>query len=141
VQADVADRIVAMVEGAARALVLGDPRAPATHVGPVIDAQAKEKLERWIAHMQSLGRVRFRWDETGAMPAAGTYVPPAIIDLPRARDLTEEVFGPILHVVHWRADALDALIDDIAGNGYGLTLGIHSRIDATVEHIVARLPH
>jgi RHH-type proline utilization regulon transcriptional repressor/proline dehydrogenase/delta 1-pyrroline-5-carboxylate dehydrogenase len=66
-------------------------------------------------------------------------VPPAIIMLDRARDLQDEVFGPILHVVRWRADELDQLIDDIAGNGYGLTLGIHSRIDARVEHIAARL--
>ncbi|HZN31740.1 MAG TPA: aldehyde dehydrogenase family protein, partial [Xanthobacteraceae bacterium] len=85
--------------------------------------------------------VRFRWDADRALPPAGSYVPPAIIALDRARDLKEEVFGPILHVVRWRADALDALIDDIAANQYGLTLGIHSRIDATVEHVVARLAH
>ena len=60
-------------------------------------------------------------------------MPPAIIELDRASDLQEEVFGPVLHVVRWRADELDALLDDIAGNGYGLTLGIHSRIDATVR--------
>jgi RHH-type proline utilization regulon transcriptional repressor/proline dehydrogenase/delta 1-pyrroline-5-carboxylate dehydrogenase len=138
-QEDVADRVMAMIEGAARELELGDPRDPATHVGPVIDAEAKERLDRWIAGRQA--RVRFRWDRHHAMPASGTYVPPAIIALDRVRDLTEEVFGPILHVVRWRADALDALLDDIAGNNYGLTLGIHSRIDATVEHIVARLAH
>ena len=84
-------------------------------------------------------RVRFRWDTFKSLPAAGTYVPPAIVELDRARDLREEVFGPILHVVRWRSDELDALLDDIAGNGYGLTLGIHTRIDATVDHIVARL--
>ena len=83
--------------------------------------------------------MRFRWDGTQPLPASGTYVPPAIVALDRARDLKEEVFGPVLHVVRWRADELDRLLDDIAGNGYGLTLGIHSRIDATVEHIVARL--
>jgi RHH-type proline utilization regulon transcriptional repressor/proline dehydrogenase/delta 1-pyrroline-5-carboxylate dehydrogenase len=66
-------------------------------------------------------------------------VPPTVVQLDRVRDLTQEVFGPILHVVRWRADALDALLEDIAGNGYGLTLGIHSRIDATVDHIAARL--
>jgi RHH-type proline utilization regulon transcriptional repressor/proline dehydrogenase/delta 1-pyrroline-5-carboxylate dehydrogenase len=59
--------------------------------------------------------------------------------LDRARDLKKEVFGPILHVVQWRADELDALLDDIAASGYGLTLGIHSRIDATVDRIIARL--
>ena len=141
VQEDVADHVVGMIAGAARELKLGDPRDPATHVGPVIDAEAKDKLDRWIAGMDAQGRVRFRWDADRALPPAGSYVPPAIIALDRARDLKEEVFGPILHVVRWRADALDALIDDIAANQYGLTLGIHSRIDATVEHVVARLAH
>ncbi|HEY6601628.1 MAG TPA: aldehyde dehydrogenase family protein, partial [Xanthobacteraceae bacterium] len=75
------------------------------------------------------------------LPQRGTYVPPAIIMLERARDLRQEVFGPILHVVRWRAGELDALLDEIAANGYALTLGIHSRIDATVDHIVGRLPH
>jgi RHH-type proline utilization regulon transcriptional repressor/proline dehydrogenase/delta 1-pyrroline-5-carboxylate dehydrogenase len=68
-------------------------------------------------------------------------VPPTIIALDRASELREEVFGPILHVVRWRADALDALLDDIAGNGTALTLGIQSRIDATAEQIAARLTH
>ena len=141
VQEDVADHVIGMIAGAARELKLGDPRDPATHVGPVIDAEAKDKLDRWIAGMEAQGRVRFRWDADRALPAAGSYVPPAIIALDRARDLQEEVFGPILHVVRWRANSLDALIDDIAANQYGLTLGIHSRIDATVEHVVARLAH
>jgi RHH-type proline utilization regulon transcriptional repressor/proline dehydrogenase/delta 1-pyrroline-5-carboxylate dehydrogenase len=137
VQADVADRMLDMIAGAARELKLGDPREISTHVGPVIDAEAKDKLDRWIAAHKA--RVRFRWDDFGALPTAGTWVPPVIIALDRARDLTEEVFGPVLHVVRWRADALDALLDEIAGNGTGLTLGIHSRIDATVAHIAARL--
>jgi RHH-type proline utilization regulon transcriptional repressor/proline dehydrogenase/delta 1-pyrroline-5-carboxylate dehydrogenase len=139
VQEDVAEHIVEMIAGAARQLKLGDPRDPSTHVGPVIDAEAKGRLDRWIAEMQRAGRVRFRWDHANKMPPAGTYVPPAIIELDRAGDLKEEVFGPILHVVRWRADALDALLDEIAANGYGLTLGVHSRIDATVEDVVARL--
>jgi RHH-type proline utilization regulon transcriptional repressor/proline dehydrogenase/delta 1-pyrroline-5-carboxylate dehydrogenase len=69
----------------------------------------------------------------------GTFVPPTVIALERARDLTEEVFGPVLHVVRWRAAEFDGLLDDIAANGYGLTLGIHSRIDETAARIVARL--
>jgi RHH-type proline utilization regulon transcriptional repressor/proline dehydrogenase/delta 1-pyrroline-5-carboxylate dehydrogenase len=128
-----------MIAGAARELRLGDPRDVSTHVGPVIDAEAKDRLDRWIAAMDSQGRVRFRWDRFRPLPAAGTFVPPAIITLDHARDLQEEVFGPILHVVRWRADELDGLLDDIAGNGYGLTLGIHSRIDARVGQIAARL--
>jgi len=139
VQEDVAERVVDMIAGAARELALGDPRAIATHVGPVIDGEAKQKLDRWIARMEDEGRVRFRWDRFKPLPAVGTYVPPTIAMLDRARDLTEEVFGPILHVVRWRADALPALLDGIAANGYALTLGIHSRIDARVAQIVARL--
>ncbi|TMJ24937.1 MAG: L-glutamate gamma-semialdehyde dehydrogenase, partial [Alphaproteobacteria bacterium] len=141
VQEDVADRLIEMVAGAARELALGDPRDPATHVGPVIDAEAKANLDRWIAAREREHRVLFRWDAFKPLPATGTYVSPAIVTLDRASDLKEEVFGPILHVVRWRAEELDRLLDDIALSGYGLTLGIHSRIDATVEHIAARLAH
>src|SRR5215510_3629974 len=137
VQEDVADRVVAMIEGAARELKLGDPRDPATHVGPVIDAEAKQRLDGWIA--ANAPRVRFRWDRGRPLPQPGTYAPPTIIALTRAADLKEEVFGPILHVARFKADALASLLDDIAGTGYGLTLGVHSRIDTTVEQVVARL--
>jgi RHH-type proline utilization regulon transcriptional repressor/proline dehydrogenase/delta 1-pyrroline-5-carboxylate dehydrogenase len=136
VQEDVADRVIAMIAGAARELALGDPPDPATHVGPVIDDEAKQKLDRWIA--DHAGRVIFRWDQGRPLPA-GRFVPPTMIALDRASDLQEEVFGPVLHVVRWRADGLDALLDDIAGNGTGLTLGIHSRIDAMADKIAVRL--
>jgi RHH-type proline utilization regulon transcriptional repressor/proline dehydrogenase/delta 1-pyrroline-5-carboxylate dehydrogenase len=137
-QDDVAGPVLTMVMGAARELQIGDPRDPATQVGPVIDAEAKDRLERWIAAMDGRGRLRFRL-ETEALPLKGTYVAPAIVELNSARDLKEEVFGPVLHVVRWRAGALDALLDDIDSNGYALTLGIHSRIESTVEHIAVRL--
>jgi RHH-type proline utilization regulon transcriptional repressor/proline dehydrogenase/delta 1-pyrroline-5-carboxylate dehydrogenase len=139
VQDDVAERILAMIEGAARELKLGDPRDPSTHVGPVIDQEARNRLEGWIANPPAQARLRFRWD--GALPAPGTYLAPAIIELKRATDLKEEVFGPILHVVRWRAGELDGLLDEIARNRTGLTLGIHSRIDKAVSHIAARLCH
>jgi RHH-type proline utilization regulon transcriptional repressor/proline dehydrogenase/delta 1-pyrroline-5-carboxylate dehydrogenase len=139
IQEDVAEPIIEMIAGAARELNLGDPREPSTHVGPVIDAEAKDKLDRWIAQHERLGRVRFRWDHFKPLPATGTYVPPTIIALEHVRDLPEEVFGPILHVVRWRAGELDRLLEEIAGNGYGLTLSVHSRIDATAAHIVERL--
>jgi RHH-type transcriptional regulator, proline utilization regulon repressor / proline dehydrogenase / delta 1-pyrroline-5-carboxylate dehydrogenase len=133
--------VLDMVIGAARELQVGDPREPSTHVGPVIDADAKAKLDDWVAAMERKGRVRFRWDRERALPGRGTYVAPTVIALDRAADLEEEVFGPVLHVVRWRAEELDALLDDIAHNGTALTLGIHSRIDLTVERIAARLPH
>jgi RHH-type proline utilization regulon transcriptional repressor/proline dehydrogenase/delta 1-pyrroline-5-carboxylate dehydrogenase len=128
-----------MVAGAARELKLGDPRDPATHVGPVIDAEAKDKLDRWIAGMDSRGAVVFRLDAD--QPKGGTYVAPAIVELDSARELKEEVFGPVLHVMRWRADELDQLLDDIAANGTALTLGIQSRIASTAARIAARLPH
>jgi RHH-type proline utilization regulon transcriptional repressor/proline dehydrogenase/delta 1-pyrroline-5-carboxylate dehydrogenase len=139
VQEDVADRILDMVAGAARELKLGDPRDPATHVGPVIDSDAKDKLDRWIASMETRGAVLFRLQ--GAPLAGGTYVAPAIVELDSARELKEEVFGPVLHVVRWRAGEIDGLLDDIAANGTALTLGIHSRIGAVVARIAGRLPH
>jgi RHH-type proline utilization regulon transcriptional repressor/proline dehydrogenase/delta 1-pyrroline-5-carboxylate dehydrogenase len=138
-QDDVAERVLDMLIGAARELKVGDPRELSTHVGPVIDAEARLKLDRWIAEKEGVGAVRFRSDRDTPIPSAGTYVGPTVIELDRARDLKEEVFGPVLHVVRWRADELDALLDDIAGNGTALTLGIHSRIDATAERIAARL--
>lgn len=139
VQGDIAHKMIKMIAGAARELKLGDPGDPSTHVGPVIDLEAKERLDRWISAMGS--RVLFRWDEFHPLPVRGLFVPPAIVALDRASDLKEEVFGPILHVVRWKANGLDALLDDIAGNGTGLTLGVHSRIDTRAAHVAARLSH
>jgi RHH-type proline utilization regulon transcriptional repressor/proline dehydrogenase/delta 1-pyrroline-5-carboxylate dehydrogenase len=140
-QQEVAEPMLAMLTGAMRELKIGDPREPATHIGPVIDAEAKGKLESWIAAMEDAGRMRFRLDDEAALPAGGTYVAPVLIELDRARELKEEVFGPVLHVVRWKADELDALLEEIAANGTALTLGVHSRIDLTVERIAARLAH
>jgi RHH-type proline utilization regulon transcriptional repressor/proline dehydrogenase/delta 1-pyrroline-5-carboxylate dehydrogenase len=138
-QDDIADGVIAMVAGAAQELKIGDPRDIATHVGPVIDAEAKDKLDRWVAGMAAQGRLVFRSDRLDRVPASGTFVAPAIVALDRARDLTQEVFGPVLHVVRYRAEEIDRLLDDIAASGYGLTLGVQSRIDATVRRVAARL--
>jgi RHH-type proline utilization regulon transcriptional repressor/proline dehydrogenase/delta 1-pyrroline-5-carboxylate dehydrogenase len=141
VQEDIADRLIDMIAGAAAELRLGDPRDPATHVGPVIEAAARDRLTAWIDRHQGHGAVLFRWDALRALPPQGYFVPPAIVALDGARDLREEVFGPVLHVVRWQADERARLLDDIAAGGTALTLGIHSRIDATVSEIAARLPH
>jgi RHH-type proline utilization regulon transcriptional repressor/proline dehydrogenase/delta 1-pyrroline-5-carboxylate dehydrogenase len=141
VQEEIAERIVDMVAGAAAELDVGDPRELSTRVGPVIDAEAKGRLDAWVAAMARQGRLRFRGDEARPLPHAGTYVAPTIIALERANDLAEEVFGPVLHVVRFRADALDSLLDDIAANHYRLTLGVHTRIDDRAAAIAARLPH
>jgi RHH-type proline utilization regulon transcriptional repressor/proline dehydrogenase/delta 1-pyrroline-5-carboxylate dehydrogenase len=140
-QDDVAERMLEIVIGAARELCVGDPRRIETHVGPVIDADARAKLERWINDNERAGRVLFRWDRDGRLPDRGTYFAPVIVELDRARDLDREVFGPVLHVVRYSAGELEALLSEIAANDTALTLGIHSRIDLNARGIAARLPH
>ena len=135
VQDDVAERMIEMIAGAARELVIGDPSATATHIGPVIDADARRRLEAHIARMKKEALTRF----AGEAPD-GNYVAPHIFELSDADQLTEEVFGPILHVVRYPADRLDSVLASIERSGYGLTLGIHSRIDDTVDAVIDRLP-
>jgi RHH-type proline utilization regulon transcriptional repressor/proline dehydrogenase/delta 1-pyrroline-5-carboxylate dehydrogenase len=126
--------MIEMVAGAARELRIGDPTDPATHVGPVIDTEAKQRLDAHIARMKKEARVHF----AGTAPE-GNFVAPHIFELSDAGLLTEEVFGPILHVVRYRADRIDHVLRSIERSGYGLTLGIHSRIDDTIEDVVDRL--
>jgi RHH-type transcriptional regulator, proline utilization regulon repressor / proline dehydrogenase / delta 1-pyrroline-5-carboxylate dehydrogenase len=140
-QDDIAEPMLDMVAAAARELKVGDPRGIGTHIGPVIDAEAKTKLDDWLTSQERADRVTFRWDRHGRLPGSGTYVAPAIVELDRATDLDREVFGPVLHVVRWQPERLDALLDDIAANGTALTLGIQSRIDLRIERIAGRLPH
>ncbi|WP_024507518.1 bifunctional proline dehydrogenase/L-glutamate gamma-semialdehyde dehydrogenase PutA [Bradyrhizobium sp. ARR65] len=133
-QDDVADRMIEMIAGAARELKIGDVRDVATHVGPVIDAEAKQRLDAHIARMKRQARMHF----AGTAPP-GNYVAPHIFELADASELTEEVFGPILHVVRFGANRLQNVLRAIRASGYGLTLGIHSRIDDTVEGVIDAL--
>jgi RHH-type transcriptional regulator, proline utilization regulon repressor / proline dehydrogenase / delta 1-pyrroline-5-carboxylate dehydrogenase len=135
VQDEVADRMIEVIAGAARELQIGDPRDPAVHIGPVIDAEAKSRLEAHIARMTREARVHF----AGSAPP-GQYVAPHVFELESADQLTEEVFGPILHVVRYGADDLEEVLGAIERSGYALTLGIHSRIDDMIEAIVSRFP-
>jgi RHH-type proline utilization regulon transcriptional repressor/proline dehydrogenase/delta 1-pyrroline-5-carboxylate dehydrogenase len=193
VQDDVAERMIDMIVGAARELKIGDPREVSTHCGPVIDADAKHKLEAHIARMKReaarthyAGTVELHaplqgelahlpkvsaYDpfstpphgsgsdvrdtlmfavgaDTLSMPPPqartepagnGYYVAPHVFELDRPEALAEEVFGPVLHVARYRAADLDRVLEAIEGSGYGLTLGVHSRIDATAERVTERL--
>jgi RHH-type transcriptional regulator, proline utilization regulon repressor / proline dehydrogenase / delta 1-pyrroline-5-carboxylate dehydrogenase len=138
VQSDIADRLLRMLAGAMAELVIGDPGLIGTDVGPVIDAAAKECLEVHAARLAREARLIHR---CALLPGTehGTFLAPQAWEIDGAGLLEEEVFGPILHIVRWRGDRLDKVIDEIAATGYGLTLGIHSRIDETVRHILARL--
>src|SRR5258707_640890 len=127
-----------MRAGGIAELVMGDPALVATDVGPVIDTAAKEALEAHAARMEREGRLIYRC----TLPPGtehGTFFAPRAYEIDGAGRLSGEVFGPILHIVRWHADRLDAVLDEIAATGYGLTLGIHSRIDETVRHIRGRL--
>ncbi len=135
VQDDVADRIAAMIAGAAAELRLGDPADPSTHIGPVIDDTAKQRLDRHIGGMRTSARTL----HAGHAPP-GRFVAPHLFEIARVADLGEEVFGPVLHLVRWRAGRLDALLDDLAATGYGLTLGVQSRVDGVVARVLARVP-
>lgn len=138
VQEDVADHMIDLVKGAAAELRLGDPRRPDTDVGPIIDAAQREKLAVHAAAWH--GNVLFSGEVPGGDLADGCWFPPTVIALPEAAALDREVFGPVLHVVRYKAKDLDRVLEAIAATGYGLTLGIHSRIEATVNRIVERLP-
>ncbi len=137
VQQDIADHVIEMLKGAIAELTVGDPALLSTDVGPVIDLPACGLLEE---HAQRMGR-EAKLIATARLPEGaehGTFFAPRAYEIPSLKLLTREVFGPALHVVRWQADELDAVIDSINATGYGLTLGIHSRIDETVEHIRQR---
>jgi RHH-type transcriptional regulator, proline utilization regulon repressor / proline dehydrogenase / delta 1-pyrroline-5-carboxylate dehydrogenase len=134
VQEEVADRMIEMISGAARELKIGEPTDPSVHIGPVIDAEAKARLEAHIVRMKREARVHFE----GRAPE-GQYVAPHIFELANGDELTEEIFSPILHVVRYASDRLDDVLASIERTGYGLTLGIHSRIDDMVDAVVERL--
>ncbi|MFO1305130.1 MAG: bifunctional proline dehydrogenase/L-glutamate gamma-semialdehyde dehydrogenase PutA [Burkholderiales bacterium] len=138
VQEDVADRVVRMLLGAMAELRLGDPRHLSVDVGPVIDDGARAALDEYVARRRAEGAT------VHALPLPapcerGTFVPPTIVEIDDPRSLTHEVFGPVLHVVRYREGELADLVDAINATGYGLTHGIHSRIDETIDFVVQRV--
>jgi len=135
VQDEIAARVIGLLQGALAALRLGDPADPATDVGPVIDAEAKRGLQSYVDELR--GRSRFI-GESASGPAKGHFIAPCAFEVRSIADLPGERFGPILHVARFAIHDLDRVIDDINATGYGLTMGVHSRIDGRVEHIRRR---
>ena len=138
VQADIADKVIAMLAGAMGELKVGDPGLLSTDVGPVIDEEARQVLEQHAARMDQEATL-IRCVDLPVDSAHGTFVAPRAYEIDSLSRLDREVFGPILHVIRWRAGELDQVIDAINATGYGLTLGIHSRIDGTVDRIASRI--
>jgi len=138
VQEDVADKMIKMITGAMDELVVGDPGWLSTDIGPVIDDDALQMLHKHAQRMEDKGRLVAR-ARLGAEADQGTFIAPAAFRLESIDELEREVFGPFLHVVRYRTSELDAVIEAINRTGYGLTLGIHSRIDDTVDYITSRV--
>ncbi|HUL82866.1 MAG TPA: bifunctional proline dehydrogenase/L-glutamate gamma-semialdehyde dehydrogenase PutA [Gammaproteobacteria bacterium] len=132
-QQDTADDVLRLLGGWMDELVIGDPALLATDVGPVIDADAHAQLLAYIRTRRVLHQCRL--DDRHAH---GLFVPPTVIELERVEDLEREVFGPVLHVVRYRAERAHEVVDSINATGYGLTLGVHTRIDAFATSIADR---
>ncbi len=138
VQAELAPRVITMLAGALEELRVGDPALLATDVGPVIDARAHQMLAAHCERMEVEGR-RLARAPLPRWAKAGHFVAPVVYEIDSLDRLEGEVFGPILHLVRYRARDLDRVIAAINGTGYGLTLGIHSRVESTVEYIRRRV--
>jgi RHH-type proline utilization regulon transcriptional repressor/proline dehydrogenase/delta 1-pyrroline-5-carboxylate dehydrogenase len=136
-QDDVADQMLEMIRGGFEALSVGDPARLSTDVGPVIDGDAEAALERHVARRVASGSAVERI-ALGAATQNGHFVAPTIIEINSILDLNRENFGPILHVARFAAEDLAQVVDDINATGYGLTLGLHSRIEATRRLVQSR---
>jgi RHH-type proline utilization regulon transcriptional repressor/proline dehydrogenase/delta 1-pyrroline-5-carboxylate dehydrogenase len=128
-QEEIAERTLEMLAGAMDALVVGDPADPKTDVGPVIDRGAYDRL---MAHREE---TRGRWIKTTSVPEGGLYVPPTLIGLDRIEDVKKEWFGPLLHVTTWKAGQLAETVARVNASGFGLTMGLHSRIARAAETV------
>ncbi|MBU0774165.1 MAG: L-glutamate gamma-semialdehyde dehydrogenase, partial [Alphaproteobacteria bacterium] len=137
-QEEVADRTLTMLKGALAELRIGRTDALRVDIGPVITAEARDGITSHIDAMRALGRKV----EQQALPpetAHGTFVAPTIIEIDSLADLDREIFGPVLHVLRFRRDRIDALVDAINATGYGLTFGLHTRLDETIARVTSRV--
>ncbi len=130
-QEEIAEGVIEMLRGAMELLILGDPADPRTDIGPVIDQAAYDKL---MAYRDS---AKAQWIKTVPVPATGLFVPPTMIRIDRPEDLTREWFGPILHVATWKAGQLAETVARVNAKGFGLTMGLHSRIARSAELVEA----
>ncbi len=130
-QKEIAEHMLEMLSGAMGTLIVGDPADPATDVGPVIDRGAYDRLMTHRAVMEA------RWIKTVAVPTDGLYVPPTAIRLDRLEDLGKEWFGPLLHVATWKSGGLAETVERVNRSGFGLTMGLHSRIARAAETVEA----
>ena len=139
-QNEIAKSVITMLSGAMEELRIGDPALIETDIGPVIDREALEGLEAHRARMEREARILFRCKVDPELARHGTFFAPTMVEIEDIAVLEREVFGPIFHVVRFRNDRLDELLEAIAATDYGLTLGIHTRIDSRARQIAERAP-
>jgi RHH-type proline utilization regulon transcriptional repressor/proline dehydrogenase/delta 1-pyrroline-5-carboxylate dehydrogenase len=138
VQEEIADRVAELLAGYMEELSIGDPMLLTTDVGPVIDAASRDMLQ---AHAEKITR-NARWShrcKLGSQHEQGTFFTPLAVEIESLSQLTGEVFGPIVHLIRYQAHDLDKVIDAVNATGFGLTLGVHTRVDATARYIAARV--
>lgn len=137
-QEDSADQILDMLRGAMRELRTGNIDRLSTDIGPIIDAQSKQSIAKYISDMRQQGYLVTQ-AELNDECAHGHFIPPTVIELNEIKELKKEIFGPVLHVVRYKRRDLDQVLQSINQLGYGLTFGIHSRIDETVQHVLSEI--
>ncbi|MBD8180588.1 trifunctional transcriptional regulator/proline dehydrogenase/L-glutamate gamma-semialdehyde dehydrogenase [Pantoea agglomerans] len=141
IQEDVADHTLKMLRGAMAECRMGNPERFSTDIGPVIDAEAKANIDRHIQAMRNKGFTVYQAVQDNPQDSkewnSGTFVKPTLIELGQVSDLDKEIFGPVLHVVRFTRNNLPQLVEQINASGYGLTLGVHTRIDETIAQVTA----
>ncbi|OIJ38061.1 MULTISPECIES: trifunctional transcriptional regulator/proline dehydrogenase/L-glutamate gamma-semialdehyde dehydrogenase [Acinetobacter] len=140
VQEDNLDTVRHMLKGAMQQLRVGNPVMLKTDIGPVIDAEAQQNIQKHIDQMRSKGHKvhQLMFNQDASELAQGTFIPPTLIELPNLNDLEREVFGPVLHLISYKAGQLPQLLDQINSKGYGLTMGLHTRIDETMQTVISK---
>jgi RHH-type proline utilization regulon transcriptional repressor/proline dehydrogenase/delta 1-pyrroline-5-carboxylate dehydrogenase len=138
-QEEIADHVLEMLMGAMKCLVIGDPADPATDVGPVISTEAREKLRRHAERMSVEAKLLYSC-ATGHCAGTGYFFGPRLFELHSPGQQKTEEFGPILHVFRYRGEELAQVLEAIRATGFGLTLGVHSRLESTAEHVFRTLP-
>lgn len=136
-QEDIADRTLDMLKGAMAELKLGDPSLLVNDIGPVIDQDALNMLQQHADKMKKEAKLIYQYP---LEKRKGFYFAPCVFELKNLNQLSREVFGPILHVIRFKSNELGKVLEQIKATGYGLTLGIHSRIDATINYICQEMP-
>ncbi|MDB5792956.1 MAG: putA [Massilia sp.] len=137
-QEDIADKTIRMLKGGLGELRVGSPDRLAIDIGPVIDAEAQRNLLAHIERTRATAKNHFALELPASLAAQGTFVAPTVLEIGSLAELKQEVFGPVLHIVRYRRADLGKVVDSINATGYGLTLGVHSRIDETIDFIANR---